>query len=84
MMNKTMIKIICIVMAALMILSVGAVVLQVFAVDEQTVVSYSVTPDTGDSAMDYILPAGIAVAAVLAVILCLVLPKIKKKDGGGQ
>ncbi len=31
MMNKTMIRVICIVMAALMVLSVGAVVLQVFA-----------------------------------------------------
>lgn len=31
MMNKTMIRIICIVMAALMVLSVGAVALQIFA-----------------------------------------------------
>ena len=31
MMSKKMVKIICIIMAALMILSVGAVVLQVFA-----------------------------------------------------
>ena len=34
MMSRTMVKIICIIMAALMILSVGAVVLQVFAADE--------------------------------------------------
>lgn len=31
MMSKGMVKVICIIMAALMILSVGAVVLQVFA-----------------------------------------------------
>lgn len=76
MMSKKMIKIICIIMAALMILSVGAVALQVFAVDEAYVPSE--TPVTGDSAADYIIPAGIAVAAVIAVIVCLVLPKIKK------
>lgn len=80
MMNKTMIRIICIIMAALMILSVGAVVLQVFAVGENSFVAETVTPDTGDSAADYIIPAGIAVAAVLAVVVCLVLPKLKKKE----
>lgn len=78
MMNKTMIRVICIIMAALMILSVGAVVLQVFALDEKAVVAETVTPVTGDSAADYIVPAGIAVAAVLAVIICLALPKINK------
>lgn len=76
MMSKTMIKIICIIMAALMVLSVGAVALQIFAVDEAYVPAE--TPVTGDSAADYIIPAGIAVAAALAVIVCLVLPKIKK------
>ena len=76
MMSKNMIKIICIIMAALMVLSIGAVALQVFAVDEASVMAE--TPVTGDSAADYFIPAGIAVAAVLAVIVCLVLPKIKK------
>ena len=76
MMSKKMIKIICIIMAALMILSVGAVALQVFAVGETSVMAE--TPVTGDSAADYIIPAGIAVAAVLAVIVCLALPKMKK------
>ncbi|MBQ6600058.1 MAG: hypothetical protein IIX36_00285 [Clostridia bacterium] len=42
MMSKKMIKIICIVMAALMILSVVAVALQVFAADEALV--QAVTP----------------------------------------
>ena len=80
MMSKKMVKIICIIMAALMILSACAVLLQDFAVDEGAVISGTVIPNTGDSDMDYIIPAGIAVAAVLAVVLCLVLPKIKKKD----
>ena len=80
MMSKKMIKVICIIMAGLMILSACAVLLQVFAADESAVISGTVIPNTGDSDMDYIIPAGIAVAAVLAVILCLVLPKMKKKD----
>lgn len=75
-----MVKIICIVMAALMLLSVGAVVLQVFAVDEVSQTAQTVIPDTGDGLSDYVLPAGIALAAVLAVVICLVLPKIKKKE----
>lgn len=62
-----------------MVLSVGAVVLQVFAVDEGAVLNY-VAPVTGDSGSDYLVPAGIAVAAVLAIVLCLVLPKMKKGD----
>ena len=79
MMNRKMVKIICIIMAAIMLLSVGAVVLQVFAADEKAIVASTVTPETGDGLSDYILPAGIAVAAILAVVLCLVLPKIKNK-----
>ena len=80
MMSKKMVKIICIIMAGLMILSACAVLLQVFAVDEAAVISGAVIPDTGDSDMDYIIPAGMAVAAVLAVVLCLVLPKMKKDE----
>lgn len=80
MMNRKMVKIICIIMAALMLLSVGAVVLQVFAVDEAVQSETVIVPETGDGLSDYVLPAGIAAVAVLAVILCLVLPKLKKKD----
>lgn len=76
MMPKGMIKIICIVMAALMILSVGAVVLQVFAVDAPVAL---MTPATGDNDSDYLIPAGLAVAALLAIGICVVLPKLKKK-----
>ncbi len=75
-----MVKVICIIMAALMLLSVGAVVLQVFAVDEAAQAQTVVLPDTGDGLSDYVLPAGIAGVAVLAVILCLVVPKLRKED----
>lgn len=84
MMNKKMVKIICIVMAGLMLLSVCAVLLQVFATDEKAIVETLVTPETGDGISDYALPAGIAVAAILAIVLCLVIPKIKKKDGSEE
>lgn len=76
MMSKKMIKIICIVMAALMVLSVFAVCLQVFAMDVD-VMQY--VPVTGDNDGDYIIPITIAVVAILAVGICLVLPKLKKK-----
>jgi hypothetical protein len=36
-------------------------------------------PVTGDNDGDYIIPVAIAVIAVLAVGICLVLPKLKKK-----
>ena len=76
MMPKSVIKIICIIMAALMILSVGAVVLQVFAVEGPVAL---MTPATGDNDGDYLIPAGLAVAAILAIGICVVLPKMKKK-----
>ena len=76
MMPKGMIKVICIIMAALMLLSVGAVVLQVFAVDAPAML---MTPATGDNDGDYLIPAGLAVAALLAIGICVVLPKLKKK-----
>ena len=77
MMPKGMIKAICIVMAALMILSVVAVVLQVVAVDEAF--APLMVPATGDNDSDYLIPAGLGVAALLAIALCGVLPKLKKK-----
>lgn len=77
MMPKKMIKIICLIMAALMILSAFAVVLQVFAVDGGAM-ALSI-PATGDNDGDYLIPAGIGVLALLAVGICLVLPKLKKK-----
>ena len=64
MMNRKMVKIICIVMAGLMILSACAVLLQVFATGEKEVVASTVTPETGDGLSDYVIPAGVAVLAV--------------------
>lgn len=76
MMPKGMIKAICIVMAALMLLSVVAVVLQVVAVDESALL---MVPATGDNDGDYLIPAGLGVAALLAIVVCIALPKLKKK-----
>ncbi len=59
-----------------MILSAVSALIGVFAVDEQAVLS-SVT--TGDNDMDYILPIIIIALALVAVGVCLVLPKLKKK-----
>ena len=36
-------------------------------------------PATGDNDSDYLIPAGLGVAALLAIALCLALPKLKKK-----
>lgn len=56
MMSKTMVKIICIIMAALMVLSVGAVVLQVIAADESAVAAEEViTADAQYSIEDYVI-----------------------------
>ncbi len=79
MMPKKMIKVICIIMAALMLLSVGAVVFQVLAVDG-TAISVSAVPSTGENFTDVAIPAGIIVLAVVAVVVCVVLPKMKKKE----
>jgi len=76
MMSKKTIKVICIIMAALMVLSVFAVCLQVFALEDG---GWTYVPVTGDNDGDYIIPITIAVVAVLAVGICLVLPKLKKK-----
>ena len=77
MMNKKMIKIICIVLAALMALSCLAVLTQVFAAEA----AVSPSPVTGDNDARYIAPIVIVVLAVLVVAVCLIVPKLKKKDG---
>lgn len=79
MMNKKMVKVICIVMAGLMLLSACAVLLQVFAASEKEIVESTVTPVTGDGLSDYIIPIGIVGLAVLGIVISLVLPKMKKK-----
>lgn len=79
MMPKPMIKGICIALAILMVLSVGAVIIQVIAAEPMAIQTY-VSPVTGDNDADYIIPVGIGLLAVLAVGVCLVLPKLKKKE----
>ena len=54
MMSKGMVKIICIIMAALMILSVGAVVLQVIAVDENAVTAQTAVTETVEAAEEVV------------------------------
>ena len=78
MMPKPMIKGICIFLAALMVLSVGAIVFQVIAA-EPNIVAYA-TPVTGDNDADYIIPVGLGLLAVLAVGICIFLPKMRKKE----
>ena len=80
MMPKAVIKGICIVLVALMILSAVAVLLQVFAVGDTGFNIVEATPVTGDSATDYLIAVGVIVAAVLVLTICVVLPKMKKPE----
>ena len=74
---KKMVKIICLILAALMILSGVAVLIQVFAAD--TAVIAAAVPKTGENDLDTIVPIALIAAAVMAIAACLILPKIKKK-----
>lgn len=78
MMPKAMIKGICIFLAALMVLSVGAIIFQVIAA-EPGIAAYA-APVTGDNDADYIIPIGLGVLAILAIGICLFLPKMRKKE----
>ncbi len=78
MMPKPVIRGICIFLAILMVLSVGAIIFQVIAA-EPGIAAY-VTPVTGDNDADYIIPVGLGLLAVLAVGICLFLPKMRKKE----
>lgn len=75
---KKMVKIICLILAGLMILSGVAVLIQVFAADVSVATS-AVVPKTGENDLDTIVPIALIVAAVLAIAACLILPKIKKE-----
>lgn len=55
MMSKTMVKIICIIMAALMVLSVGAVVLQVIALDGEAANVEEVVAVDAQDAAEYVI-----------------------------
>ena len=82
MMPKAMIKGICIFMAALMVLSVGAIIFQVIAAGPD--MAAYVTPVTGDNDADYIIPVGLGLLAVLAIGICIFLPKMKKKEEAAE
>ena len=75
MMNKKAIRIISIILAALMALSVLAVILQVVAVDE----SYTALPATGESNLVYIIAGSVLAAAIIAIVCAILIPKLKKK-----
>lgn len=75
---KKMVKIICLILAALMILSGVAVLIQVFASDA-AVITTTTVPKTGENDLDTIVPIALIAAAVMAIAACLILPKIKKK-----
>ena len=72
MMSKKFMKILCIVLAALMVLSVVAVVFSTFAVGGSA--------QTGENDLPKAVFIAIGAVAVVAVVVCLVLPKFKKKD----
>ena len=77
MMSKKAIKVICIVLAALMALSVFAVVLQTFAVGNTAVAA--AIPATGESNLPYLIPAIVIGCAVIAILCAVLVPKLKAK-----
>ena len=80
MFSKKAIRIICLILAALMIITVFiGVVPSVFAADANAL-AVPVLANTGDNDGDYIVPAVLIAVAVLAIAVCLVLPKLKKKE----
>ena len=74
-MNKKAIRIIAVVLAVIMALSVLAIILQVFGIDER----YTALPVTGESNLVYIIVGCVLAAAVIAILCVIVIPKIKKK-----
>ena len=78
MMSKKAIKIICIILAALMAMSVFAVVLQTFAVGSSAFDAAAI-PVTGESNWPYIIPAIVIGCAVIAILCAVLIPKIKNK-----
>ena len=79
MFSKKAIRIICLVLAGLMVLTVFiGVVPSLFAADGNVVMPKVL--NTGDNDGDYIIPAVLIAVAVLAIAVCLILPKLKKKE----
>jgi len=74
--RKTIIRIVALLMAILMGLSVFAIIFQILAADE-TALAASVSATGSDKSTDYV--PYIAGAAVLVVALLFILPKLRKK-----
>lgn len=66
------VRIVAIIMAALMVLSLGSILLQ-------TVFAAEAVPVTGSSASEK-WPIFVALGALLLVVVCVVLPSFKKKN----
>lgn len=76
MMNRKLVKIVAFVLAGLMVLTGLTVLVSVFAADGAQNARVWTLGDTGE----YILVGGIGALAVLVVVLCIVVPKLKKKN----
>lgn len=82
MLSKKAIRIIAIVLAALMALSVFAVIFQIVGVDET--IRPAAIPATGESNLPYIIPAIVIGVAVIAILCAVLIPKIKAKKKNGE
>ncbi len=79
MMNKKVVKIISFILAGLMLLTCFSVLLYVFAADVAAPVAMVQAPATGDSGM-YLAAAVVGGLALVAVIVCAIMPRLKKKN----
>lgn len=82
MLPKKVVKIICIVLAALMALSAVAALTAVFASDsaDSAVALHHADSSIIQNVLDYSGVAALAGLAVLGVVLCVALPKVKNKN----
>ena len=76
MLSKKAIRVIAIVLAALMALSVFAVIFQIVGLDENAVAA--AIPATGESNLPYLIPAIVIGCAVIAILCAVLIPKLKK------
>lgn len=76
MLSKKAIRVIAIVLAALMALSVFAIIFQIVGLDENAVAA--AIPATGESNLPYLIPAIVIGCAVIAILCAVLIPKLKK------
>ncbi len=74
--RKLIVRIIALVMALLMCISVFAIILQIFARAADTTTMAAIAATGGQTSK---LPVFLGLAAVLVVIVCIVVPKLIKK-----